>query len=95
MMELEFSGKVDQPDSMGNHGQDISLFLPGTFDDVESHFFGQPHSYMMHQQGQPMVNVPSQMQDPASTMGMLSSQPVLQRRRSTKARVAINVIHPT
>ncbi|KAK2923430.1 hypothetical protein FoTM2_016954 [Fusarium oxysporum f. sp. vasinfectum] len=84
MMELEFSGKVDQPDSMGNHGQNIPLFLPGTFDDVESHIFGQPHPYMMHQQGQPMVNVPSQMQDPASMMGMLSSQPVLQRRPTSQ-----------
>jgi hypothetical protein len=47
MMRLGF--QAGQPDSICNQGQDIQPFLTGTFDDVESHIFGPPQPYMMHQ----------------------------------------------
>jgi hypothetical protein len=42
---------------------------------VESHIFGQPQPYMMHQQGQPTMNVQSQMHGPASMIGSCRVNP--------------------
>ncbi|KAM5353808.1 hypothetical protein ACJ41O_000458 [Fusarium nematophilum] len=94
MMELGFPGKTDQPVSMGDQGQDMQLFLTGTFDDVESQIFGQPPPYMMHQQGQPMMSMSSQMYDPASMMGMPPSQSMMPRRPVSQTH-AIHQGHST
>lgn len=71
MMELGFPGK--EPVNMGDQGQDMQLFLTGTFDDVENQIFGQPPPYMMHQQGQQSMNLSSQMYSPAM-LGMQQQQ---------------------
>jgi hypothetical protein len=80
MMELGFPSKTDQSSSVGDHNQDMQLFLTGTFDDVESQIFGQPPPYMMHQQAQPMMSMPGQMYNPSSVMAMQQGQPMMQRR---------------
>ncbi|KAJ3519019.1 hypothetical protein NM208_g14297 [Fusarium decemcellulare] len=84
MMELGFPSKTDHPVSMSDQNQDMQLFLTGTFDDVESQLFGQPPPYMMHQQGQPMMNMSSQMYNPSGMMGMPAGQPMMQRRPASQ-----------
>ncbi|CAM1510357.1 Fc.00g006920.m01.CDS01 [Cosmosporella sp. VM-42] len=78
MMELGFPGKTDPPASMADPSQDSQFFLTGSFDDVDSQIFGQPPPYMIHQQGQPMMNVASHMYDP-SMMGMQAGHPMAQQ----------------
>ncbi|KAF5254602.1 hypothetical protein FANTH_670 [Fusarium anthophilum] len=96
MMELGFPGKTDQPTTMGDQNQDMQLFLTGTFDDVESQIFGQPPPYMMHQQGQPMMNAPSHQPmfaSPSAIMGMQPGQPMMQQRRPVSQTHAIHQGH--
>lgn len=88
MMELGYPGKSDPPSSVSDQGgQDMQLFLTGTFDDVESQIFGQPPPYMMHQQGQPVMNLSNQMFDPGM-MGMQASpsHPMVPHQRHPQAQ---------
>lgn len=75
MMELGLPMKTDPPVSMGGQTQEPQFFLTGSFDDVDSQIFGNPPPYMMHQ-GQPMMNLASQMYDANSIMGMQASHPL-------------------
>ncbi|KAF4975225.1 hypothetical protein FZEAL_7963 [Fusarium zealandicum] len=99
MMELSFPSKAEQPVTMGDQGQDMQLFLTGTFDDVESQIFGQPPPYMMHQQAQPMMNLTSQMYSPppSSMVGMQPGQPgqPMMQRRPVSQTHAIHQGHST
>ncbi|KAM0241454.1 hypothetical protein ACHAP5_007571 [Fusarium lateritium] len=95
MMELGYPSKTDQPTSMNDSNQDMQLFLTGTFDDVESHIFGQPPPYMVHQQGQAMMNPVGQPMyaNPSAIMGMPPSQPMMQQRRPVSQTHAIHQGH--
>lgn len=75
MMELGLPMKADQSLSMGDQAQEPQFFLTGSFDEVDNQIFGNPPPYMMHQ-GQPMMNLASQMYDANSMLGMQASHPL-------------------
>ncbi|EKJ71146.1 hypothetical protein FPSE_08652 [Fusarium pseudograminearum CS3096] len=97
MMELGFPSKTDPTTSIADQGQDMQLFLTGTFDDVESQIFGQPPPYMMHQQSQGMMGVSPQPMyaNPANLMAMQqpSQPPTMQQRRPVSQTHAIHQGH--
>ena len=82
MMELGLPLKTGPPATMGEQPQESQFFLTGSFDDVDSQIFGNPPPYMMHQ-GQPMMNLASQMYDPAM-MGMQASHPLAHPQAPTQ-----------
>lgn len=71
MMELGFPAKADgTPVTLAGQGQDPQFYIPGTMEEIDSQFLGQPPPYMMpHQQGQPVMGMQSNVYDP-NLMGM-------------------------
>lgn len=73
MMELGFPAKAGEtPTSLAGQGQDPQYFIPGTMEEIDSQFLGQPPPYMMqHQQGPPPVmGMSSNMYEANPMMGM-------------------------
>lgn len=77
MMELGFPAKAGEtPVSLSGQGQDPQYFIPGTMEEIDSQFLGQPPPYMMpHQQGPPVMGLSNNMYDPNAMMGMHMSPP--------------------
>lgn len=70
MMELGFPAK-DAPASLAGQGQDPQFFIPGTMEEIDSQFLGQPPPYMMqHQPGQPAMGMQNNVYDPMMGMHM-------------------------
>jgi hypothetical protein len=70
MMELGFPSKSDGgAASLAGQGQDPQFFYPGTMEEIDSQFLGQPPPYMMqNQQGHGMMGSMQNMFDPSSAM---------------------------
>ena len=64
MMELGFQPPVTMA-SQGSQNPSSQFFMPGSFDDMDSHLLGQPPPYVIqHPEGQPGLEFSANMYDP-------------------------------